>query len=47
MEDGKKEILEIAAICLYLFHGGLWFFVADLVHFQEEHDLRGSIPLFP
>ena len=43
----EKEILEIAAICLYLFHGGLWFFVADLVHIQGEHVLRGSIPLLP
>ena len=38
MEDVQKEILEVAAICLYLFHGGLWFFVANLVHIQGEHN---------
>ena len=37
MEDVQEEILEVAAICLYLFHGGLWFFIADLVHLQGEH----------
>ena len=42
MEDVQKEILEVAAICLYLFHGGLWFFT-DL----GEHILRGSITFFP
>jgi hypothetical protein len=47
MEDVQKEILEVAAICLYLFHGGLWFFIADLVHIQGEHVLRGSITLCP
>ena len=36
MEDVQKEILEVAAICL--FHGGLWFFIADLVHIQGEHN---------
>ena len=48
MEDVQKAIMDadlnITAICLYLFHGGLWFVAADLVHIQEEHDLRGSIP---
>jgi hypothetical protein len=47
MEDVQEEILEVAAICLYLFHGGLWFFIADLAHIQGEHVLRGSITLCP
>ena len=34
----EKEILEIAAICLYLLHDG--FLVTDL----EKHEHRGSIP---
>jgi hypothetical protein len=44
MDDVQKEV---AAICLCLFHGGLWFFFADLVHIQGEHVLRGSITLCP
>jgi hypothetical protein len=38
MEEIMDAGLNVAAICLYLFHGGLWFFFTDL----GEHILRGS-----
>jgi len=31
----------------FMVFGGLWFFFTDLVHFQGEHVLRGSITLCP